>query len=420
MPLDRRGLIVILLVGAIGLGPAPALAETAVGLVDATQGYWRIREADGEMTGFYYGNPGDEPFMGDWDCDGVETPGLYRRRDGYAYLRNANTEGIADVRFFFGNPGDLPVPGDFDGDGCDTLSLYRPSEHRFYIINGLGSDDLGLGAADHWFDFGAPGDLPVAGDFDGDGLDEVGVWREGALLYEDDVVPNGRAGDPDHVIAVGERDDRPVIGDWSSEGRDRPAVFRPEEAAFLLPDGSSVAWGEASWVPIAGRIEAVLEEPEPQVEPGRETPPELPLRRPADVPVTSYYGWRWHPIYQQWMMHSGWDFDAECGYPLTAPADAVVIWAGWMDDRTGNAVRLDHGGGLVTSYAHLAEVLVDVGDRVVVGEDFALVGTTGVSTGCHLHFGVRQDWEWIDPAIVLCPAIGAPSVPLDQDGCPDG
>jgi hypothetical protein len=422
MPLDRRRLIVTLLIGAVVLGPAPAMAHSSVGLVDATQGYWRLRDAEGGIDAFYYGDPGDEPFMGDWDCDGVDTPGLYRRSDGFAYLRNTNTEGIADIRFFFGNPGDLPVPGDFDGDGCDTLSLYRPSEQRFYIINALGSDDLGLGAADHWFDAGSPGDLPVAGDFDGDGLDEVGVWRDGRLSYDDDVIPNGTAGTPDHVIEVGTAGDRPVIGDWFSEGRDVPAVFRPDESAFLLPDGTSVAWGSGSWIPIAGHLEAAVEEPEREPAQAPEPKPSsrLPLRRPADVPVTQYFGWRWHPIYQQWMMHNGWDFDASCGHPLTAPAEAVVTWAGWMDSRTGNAVRLDHGDGLVTSYAHLSEVLVEVGDHVAVAEEFALVGTTGASTGCHLHFGVRQDWEWIDPAIVLCPAIGAPSVPFDRDGCPDG
>ena len=76
-------------------------------------------------------------------CDGIDTPGLFRISDAFAYLRNSNTEGIADVRFFFGNPADIPLTGDFDGDGCDSLSLYRPSEQRFYIINQLGANDGG-------------------------------------------------------------------------------------------------------------------------------------------------------------------------------------------------------------------------------------------------------------------------------------
>ena len=71
------------------------------------------------------------------------------------------------------------MPGDTNGDGKDTISIYRPSEQRFYIINRLGSDGGGLGAADYFFSFGNPGDVPVVGDFDGDGIDTVGVYRSG-------------------------------------------------------------------------------------------------------------------------------------------------------------------------------------------------------------------------------------------------
>ena len=67
------------------------------------------RVSAGTLGQFYFGNPGDYGFMGDWDCDGVDTPGLYRQSDGYAYLRNSNTQGVADVAFFFGNPGDVPM-----------------------------------------------------------------------------------------------------------------------------------------------------------------------------------------------------------------------------------------------------------------------------------------------------------------------
>ncbi len=58
-----------------------------------------------EQDSFFYGNPGDYPLMGDWNCDGTATPGQYRQSDGYVYLRNSNTQGVADIRFFFGNPG---------------------------------------------------------------------------------------------------------------------------------------------------------------------------------------------------------------------------------------------------------------------------------------------------------------------------
>lgn len=145
-----------------------------------------------------------------------------------------------------------------------------------------------------------------------------------------------------------------------------------------------------------------------------------PMVRPVDAGVTSFYGWRWHPIYLEWMMHSGWDFDAACGTEIRSPAAGEVTWAGWMDDRTGIAIRLDHGQGLGSSYAHLSEVGVSVGDYVDAGDVIGLVGTTGASTGCHLHYGMKQGGLWIDPTQYLCPAIGAPSVSWDRDGCPDG
>ncbi|MGH8872166.1 MAG: SpoIID/LytB domain-containing protein, partial [Acidimicrobiia bacterium] len=108
-----------------GLVPFVPGADRAV-LHDPVTGIWRFYTSAGTIAELYFGNPGDFGFMGDWDCDGIDTPGLYRRSDGYVYLRNSNTQGVADVSFFFGNPGDLPLAGDFDGDGCDTVSIYRP------------------------------------------------------------------------------------------------------------------------------------------------------------------------------------------------------------------------------------------------------------------------------------------------------
>ncbi|MGI9586154.1 MAG: Ig-like domain-containing protein, partial [Acidimicrobiia bacterium] len=90
-------------------------AVHSTGLVDPISGLWYLYDSSGALeTSFYFGNPGDYPFMGDWDGDGVETPGLYRQSDGYVYLRNSNTQGEADIRFFFGNPGDVPIAGDFN------------------------------------------------------------------------------------------------------------------------------------------------------------------------------------------------------------------------------------------------------------------------------------------------------------------
>jgi Tol biopolymer transport system component len=233
-----------------------------VGLVDTSTGLWHLSNGRRLSTSFYYGVPGDMPFMGDWDCDGVDTPGLYRQSDGYVYLRNSNTEGIADVKFFFGNPGDIPLAGDFDGDGCDTVSIYRPSEQRFYIINSLGSGDTGLGAAEYDFLFGNPGDMPVVGDWDGDGIDEVGLSRRSSgFFYWRNTLDTGIA---DGEIYYGDPNDLFVAGDWGIvDGADTPAIFRPSNTTFYfrhtLTQGiadSQGTWpsGRSSWLPVAGEF----------------------------------------------------------------------------------------------------------------------------------------------------------------------
>lgn len=206
----------------------------AVGLVDAG-GQWRLWDGldvgDG-MAGFYFGNPGDVPFMGDWDGDGTATPGLYRRSDGYVYLRNSNTQGNADIRFFFGNPGDLPVAGDFNGNGRDTVSIYRPSNQTIYVINQLGSNDGGLGAADYSFVFGNPGDVPFVGDFDGDGRDTVGLYRQSSgFVYFRNSLSTGIA---DLDFYYGNPGDVILAGDWDGDGDDTVAVYRPSDGRVYV------------------------------------------------------------------------------------------------------------------------------------------------------------------------------------------
>jgi len=241
-----------------GEGPPPA--RVPVGLVDPLSGEWRLRSESGLVTQFFYGNPGDVPFMGDWDCDGVDTPGLFRTSDAFAYLRNSNTQGIADVRFFFGNPSDIPLAGDFNGDECDTLSIYRPSEQRFYIINALGANNGGLGAAEYSFVFGNPGDKPFVGDFDGDGIDEVGLHRESTgFVYYRNTLTTGNA---DNQFFVGDPGDRFIAGDWGIiDGTDTPGLFRPSNTTFYFRHtntqgnaDSQLTWGQPGWLPLSGEF----------------------------------------------------------------------------------------------------------------------------------------------------------------------
>ena len=251
--------------------PAVASAEVPVddavvpvvdttGVVDTTQGIWYLRDVAGSTTSFYYGNPADAPFMGDWDCDGVDTPGLYRRSDGYVYLRNSNTQGIADVSFYFGNPGDVPLAGDFNGDGCDTVSLYRPSQGLVYVINRLGSRDTGLGRADFSFAFGNPDDVPFVGDFDGDGVDTVGMRSPSSGRV---AISNSLAqAPPTTTFLFGNRTDIAVMGNWTgADAIDTIGIYRPTDGTFYLREtntsgaaSSSHQYGGRDYVPIVGHF----------------------------------------------------------------------------------------------------------------------------------------------------------------------
>jgi glucose/arabinose dehydrogenase len=262
----------VILVAAAILPAAPVAAEpdqaATVGLVDPATGIWRLRAENGNNARFFFGNPGDYPFSGDWDCDGVDTPGLYRRSDGFVYLRDSNTQGIADHEFFFGDPGDIPLAGDFDGDACDTVSLYRPNEGRVYVINRLGDGMGGLGGADFSYYFGNPDDKPFSGDFDGDGVDTVGLHREATgFVYLRNSNTQGIA---DLEFFFGNPGDRLFAGDWNRDGVDTVGVFRPSDRRVYLRNSNSpgiadvsFAWGDAASLPVAGTFHLDLPLPPP-------------------------------------------------------------------------------------------------------------------------------------------------------------
>jgi murein DD-endopeptidase MepM/ murein hydrolase activator NlpD len=129
---------------------------------------------------------------------------------------------------------------------------------------------------------------------------------------------------------------------------------------------------------------------------------------PANGPITDGFGWRVAPCDGCTSFHEGADIGAYCGATIYAAHAGTVAYAGW-NGGYGNFVQLDNGGGISTGYGHIVDggILVSYGERVGAGEPIAHVGSTGHSTGCHLHFEVRSGGSAIDP-IAFMAARGAP------------
>lgn len=121
---------------------------------------------------------------------------------------------------------------------------------------------------------------------------------------------------------------------------------------------------------------------------------------PNDGFISSNFGWRTHPILGYERFHAGVDFGADYGSTIRAADAGVVIFAGWYGGY-GQTVIVDHGGGLTSLYAHTSEMFVVEGQPVQKGEAIAAVGSTGLSTGPHLHFEVRANGDPVDPMAYL-------------------
>jgi hypothetical protein len=163
--------------------------------------------------------------MGDWDGDGVATVGVYRNfaNFGRFYLRNANSSG-SSWSFNFGLPGDEPVVGDWNGDGRDEVGLVR-ARSKFPSQWFERASTSTLPTAYKSFTFGIIADRPVAGDWNGDGIDTPGVGRDDGTRLRW-FLRNANSSGPSQTFLYGLAFDQPVVGDWDGNGRDGLGVVR--------------------------------------------------------------------------------------------------------------------------------------------------------------------------------------------------
>ena len=118
---------------------------------------------------------------------------------------------------------------------------------------------------------------------------------------------------------------------------------------------------------------------------------------PSSGKITSYYGYRIHPIYHVNKLHAGIDIGgAAWGAPFVAAEDGTVILARYYGGY-GNCVIIDHGGGISTLYAHGSAIYVSEGQKVTRGQNVLAIGSSGTSTGKHAHFEVRVNGSPVDP-----------------------
>jgi len=247
--------------GAVDV-PNPGPRGTAIGAYrpDTSEFFGRDSRpgfSDDQYRGFRftYGLRGDVPVVGDWDGNGSQTVGVFRRgvwsltntlAPGGGWLANTlgNPHGAFAVRY--GGPGDRPLVGDWDRDGTQTVGVQRGN--RFQL-----SDSNLSPATTYDFAYGVAGDVAVVGDWDGDGRDTIGVYRSGEWHLRN----SNTTGVADVAVAYGAPDAAPVVGDWDSDGRVGIGVFSKgvwqlSNSVVSPSTDVSVDYGHASDRPLIG------------------------------------------------------------------------------------------------------------------------------------------------------------------------
>ncbi len=201
-------------------GPSAPVGST-MAMFRPSNGYMYLKNrliSDFADNDFFYGLAGDTPLAGDWDGDGIDTPGIYRNVNGVMtfFLINNNTGGFADISFGYGQPGDIPLAGDWDGNGTVTCGVYRPGSQTFFLRNALsaGNPDLTVTITGS-----QANDVPLAGRWTaGNPATGVGLYRPstGQCLLKQ--VNLSGAPDTTFTLATTGTFVAAVAGDWTRQG----------------------------------------------------------------------------------------------------------------------------------------------------------------------------------------------------------
>lgn len=237
---------------SVGFLIAAALAPSAhagIGVFDPQSATFALRRSNDSgppdrQFPFGPANSGLESIIGDWNGDGIDTIGAYDQDRGIFGLRNSNKAGEANAGVFFFGPagaGWLPIAGDWNGDGIDTIGLYDPVAAVFHLRN---SNDGGI--ADIVF-FAANGGTnpkyqPIAGDWNGDGIDTVGTYRTSNRTFR--IFNSFDAAQPDATFTFGPDTGgrNAVAGDFNGDGVDTVGIYgRPSGLFFLTNVNGNVA-----------------------------------------------------------------------------------------------------------------------------------------------------------------------------------